>query len=48
MSAPKKRAPANPRAHKPTEQVNKKALIWLGVIFVAVVAVVAALLIWNP
>jgi flagellar basal body-associated protein FliL len=47
MSATKKRAPVNPRA-KQKEQVNKKALIWIGVIFVVVVAIVATLLIWNP
>ncbi len=48
MSATKKKPPTNPRAHKQTEQVNKKAIVWLGVIFVVVIAAVAALLIWNP
>lgn len=46
MSATKKKAPASPRP-KQTEQVNKTALIWIGVAFVVVVAVMAVLLIAN-
>lgn len=48
MSATKKKPPTNPRAHKQTEQVNKKALIWVGAIFVVIVAAVAVLLVTNP
>jgi hypothetical protein len=47
MSATKKRAPVNPRA-KQKETVNKKALMWIGVSFVVVVAIMAVLLIVNP
>ncbi len=47
MSATKKRAPVNPRA-KQKETVNKKALIWIGVTFAVIVAVMAVLLVVNP
>jgi len=47
MSTARKKPPAVSRA-KQKEQVNKKALVWIGVAFGAVVVVMAALLIWNP
>ena len=46
MSATKKSKPALPQS-KPKEEVNKKALIWIGAAFVVVVAVVAVLLILD-
>ncbi|MBJ6359864.1 hypothetical protein ACFOQM_00815 [Paenibacillus sp. GCM10012307] len=45
MSAPRKRSPVLPQ--KPKEEVNKKALIWLGVIFVVLVVAVSLLLILS-
>ncbi|MGG1313933.1 MULTISPECIES: hypothetical protein [Cohnella] len=46
MSAPKKKPSALPRA-KQKEEVNKKALIWIGAAFAAIVVVVGTLLILN-
>jgi hypothetical protein len=43
MSTSKKKPPVTSRA-KPKEQVNKKALIWIGVAFGVVVVVMATLL----
>jgi hypothetical protein len=43
MSTAKKKPPAFPRA-KQKEQVNKKALIWIGVAFGVIVVVMATLL----
>jgi hypothetical protein len=43
MSVPKKKPPALPR-HSSNDQVNKKALIWIGAVFVVIVAAVAVLL----
>jgi hypothetical protein len=43
MSATRKRPPALPS--KPKEEVNKKALIWLGVAFAVIVIGVSVLLI---
>jgi cytochrome b subunit of formate dehydrogenase len=47
MSTTKKKSPAMKRAAQ-TEQVNKKALIWIGSVFAAIVVVTGVLLIWNP
>jgi hypothetical protein len=46
MSATKKKPPINARG-KQTEQVNKKALLWIGVAFVVIVAALAVLLALN-
>jgi hypothetical protein len=43
MSTAKKKPPVTSRA-KPKEQVNKKALIWIGVAFGVIVVVMATLL----
>jgi hypothetical protein len=43
MSTAKKKPPVMPRA-KQNNQVNKKALIWIGVAFGVIVAVMATLL----
>lgn len=43
MSSAKKRPPVNPRA-KQKEEVNKKALIWIGVAVGAIIVVMATLL----
>ncbi|WP_169456511.1 hypothetical protein [Paenibacillus pinihumi] len=45
MSAPRKRTPVLPQ--KPKEEVNKKALIWIGASFVVVVIAVSLLLILS-
>lgn len=45
MSATRKRPPALPS--KPKEEVNKKALIWLGVAFAVIVIGVSVLLILS-
>ncbi len=42
MSAAKRKPPARPRSQQ--EQVNKKALIWLGVAFGVVVVVLGTLI----
>ncbi len=46
MSTTKKKPPVTPRA-KQKEQVNKKALIWIGVAFGIIVVVMATLLALN-
>jgi hypothetical protein len=46
MSSAKKRPPVNPRS-KQKEQVNKKALIWLGVALGVIIVVMATLLILD-
>ncbi|WP_170211425.1 hypothetical protein [Cohnella abietis] len=43
MSTARKKPPVTSRA-KPKEQLNKKALIWIGVAFVVIVGVMATLL----
>jgi hypothetical protein len=43
MSTHKKKPPITSRA-KPKEEVNKKALIWIGVAFGVIVVVMATLL----
>jgi hypothetical protein len=45
MSANRKKSPALPRKNK--EEVNKKALIWIGAIFIVIVIGMALLLILN-
>lgn len=46
MSSTKKKPPIN-RANKQQEQVNKKALIWIGVAFGVIVIAVAVMLALN-
>ncbi len=46
MSSAKKRRPAIPQT-KPKEEVNKRALIWIGVAFGIIVVAVGTLLILN-
>jgi hypothetical protein len=46
MSTAKKKPPVSPR-NKQKEQVNKKALIWIGVALGFIVVVMATLLILN-
>ncbi|MFC5653421.1 hypothetical protein ACFPYJ_30750 [Paenibacillus solisilvae] len=45
MSKAKKKPPM--MKTKPKEEVNKKALLWIGSIFVAIVIVMTVLLILN-
>lgn len=45
MSQAKKKPPM--MKTKPKEEVNKKALIWIGSIFIVIVIVMAILLILN-
>ncbi|WP_281272078.1 hypothetical protein [Paenibacillus flagellatus] len=33
---------------KPKDEVNKKAIVWVGSILGAVVVLMAVLLVWNP
>ncbi|MBB6678839.1 hypothetical protein [Cohnella lubricantis] len=44
MSSAKKQRPALPHSKQQKDQVNKKALIWIGSIFAAIVVVVGVLL----
>lgn len=46
MSSAKKRRPAISQS-KPKEEVNKRALIWIGVAFAVIVVAVGTLLILN-
>jgi hypothetical protein len=46
MSTTKKKPPVSPRS-KQNEQINKKALIWIGVAFAVIVVVMAVLLALN-
>ncbi|WP_156922547.1 hypothetical protein [Cohnella thermotolerans] len=46
MSSAKKKRPPLPQA-KQKEQVNKRALVWIVVAFVVIVAAVSTLLVLN-
>lgn len=46
VSSAKKRPPAIPQS-KPKEEVNKRALIWIGAAFGVIVVAVGTLLILN-
>ncbi|WP_274650097.1 hypothetical protein [Paenibacillus humicola] len=46
MSVAKKKPPVLKAKQK--EETNKKALVWIIAAFVLIVAIMTALIIWNP